>query len=73
MIKLFNFHCSRHGVFEAWANTGEKAPCPTCEFQCPQTPAYRGIKLNGADPGFPRAWRMWADRHERHEESGLEI
>ena len=73
MDKLWNYHCSKHGVFEAWGKNGEAAACPECGFRCKQAPGSKGIKLEGAKFGFPRANRMWTERHERQEEPGREI
>lgn len=70
---LFDYECSEHGVFEAWGSVGQKAPCPRCGKRCRALPARPGIKLEGMSGDFPRAARMWADRHERHEEPQREV
>ena len=65
MLKLFDYECTRHGVFEDWGNAGEKGRCPKCGGLSAQRIGSRGILLSMSDEGFPRAYRMWADHHER--------
>lgn len=62
MAMLNDFECLEHGTFEAWDNT---ATCPTCEKPARRLIGKPGIVLNFKDEGFPRAWRRWAEQHER--------
>jgi len=70
---LFDYDCPNHGRFEDWGTPGQEALCPTCQARSKPLPGQPGIKLEGTSGHFPRAARMWADRHERHEEPGREI
>ena len=62
MALLNDFECSKHGRFEAWGST---APCPICYKPAQRLIGTPGIVLDFKDEGFPRAWRRWADQHER--------
>ena len=64
-MKLFDYECPDHGVYEAWGSAGDSGQCPTCGGSTTQLIGSRGVLLDFKDPDFPRAWRMWADHHER--------
>ena len=65
MAMLFDYWCRHHARFETWGTAGDRQPCPTCGEKSPQLPGARGVNLPFNDEGFPRAYRMWGDYHER--------
>ena len=73
MSMLFDYECPAHGPFETWGKPNATRKCPHCSRRCWPKPGTKGIKLDGAKLGFPRANRMWDERHTRREEPGKEI
>ena len=71
-MMLFDYECPAHGLFEAWGNAGEPSQCPKCSLSCGPCVGSKGIKLNGIKLGFPRANRLWTERHELQVEPGIE-
>lgn len=65
MLKLFDYECPACGVFEGWGSTDDSCRCPKCGVTAKQRIGSRGILLSFKDEGFPRAYRMWSDHHER--------
>ncbi len=63
MRMLNDYECPACGVFEAWGSSD--AHCPGCNRVAPVVIGPRGIALSFKDEGFPRAYRRWADQHER--------
>ena len=75
MKKLFDYECPVHGKFEDWGHgrATKQCPEPNCTRRSLPLPGSKGIKLDGAKLGFPRANRQWDERHQRREEPGREI
>lgn len=65
MSMLFDYQCKKHGRFETWGETGDTQFCPQCGCESYQLPGSKGVLLSFKDEGFPRAYRKWADDHER--------
>ena len=67
MRSLRDFLCPTHGAWEELTRR-EEAECAECGLTCPSVRlSAPKLRLDGTDPGFPRAWRRWADAHERHD------
>lgn len=64
MPKLWDFDCPSCGIFEEWGEGGD-IDCPNCGMRARRKIGSRGVLLSFKDEGFPRAYRMWADYHER--------
>ena len=67
---LWDFECiaslmERCGLFETWASPEDEIRCPECGVVATRKIGSRGVLLDFADDGFPRAHRMWADFHEK--------
>ena len=64
MLKLWDFICPVHGIFEAWAERPLDAFCPQCGLISKRRIGFKGINLPFTDEGFPRASRVWEDQHD---------
>ena len=63
---LHDYWCEPCGSrFETWGSAGQKRRCPGCNQPARQMPGSRGVLLDFKDEGFPRAYRMWGEWHER--------
>ena len=72
-MKLFDYECAACGVFELWGNTDTKRSCPNCGQRLVRLISAPAVVLDGTDPGLPRAWRRWADHHERAGDGPLSV
>ena len=64
-MMLFDYDCPRCGTFEAWGSAGDKHRCPKCRKLSVQKVSAPGFTLDYIKEGFPRAWRRWAEQHEK--------
>lgn len=68
MKKILEFKCPEHGVFEAFTDSKEYAPCPECDEWSSLVFSVPNFYLDGTSGDFPTAADKWAKDHEKKAE-----
>ena len=66
MLRMYDFECSKHGVFEGIVDErNRQKACPDCNTNAPRLISAPRVALDGTDPDFPDAYDRWEKKRNQ--------